>query len=141
MPVADTVAPALAALTVRPSSFKAKSSGPTIVTSGGATVTFRLSEGATVTFTVHRIEQGRKRGRTCQRSSSSNRRGTPCNRYVKVAGSFRDSDSATGANSLRFSGRLGGRELSPGRYRLTAVATDGAGNAGAARTATFRIRR
>jgi hypothetical protein len=59
---------------------------------------------------------------------------------VKVAGSFRDSDSATGANSLRFSGRLGGRKLAAGRYRLTAIAKDAAGNAGTAKTAKFRIR-
>jgi hypothetical protein len=46
-----------------------------------------------------------------------------------------------GANRARFRGRLGGRRLAAGRYRLAAVATDAAGNAGAPRRAAFRIRR
>jgi hypothetical protein len=33
-----------------------------------------------------------------------------------------------GANTLRFSGRIGKRALAAGRYRITLVATDAAGN-------------
>jgi hypothetical protein len=103
-------------------------------------VRYRVSEAATITFTVHRIEKGRKRGGSCQRPSASNKRGASCSRYVKVSGSFGDTAGAASSNALRFSGRLGGRTLKAGRYRLTAVARDAAGNVGSAQTATFRIR-
>jgi hypothetical protein len=44
-----------------------------------------------------------------------------------------------GANSTRFSGKVRGRRLPAGRYRVTAVATDPAGGRSLARTAAFRI--
>jgi hypothetical protein len=44
-----------------------------------------------------------------------------------------------GANTFRFRGRIGGRRLSPGGYRLVARATDAAGNTGAAKRVRFRI--
>ena len=104
------------------------------------TVTYRLSEDATTTFTVDRIDRGRRRGSSCQRPSSSTRRGTPCSRYVRISGSFRDAGEAAATNSVRFTGRVLGRRLKPGRYRLTAVARDAAGNVATAAT-TFVIRR
>jgi len=103
-------------------------------------VRYRLSEAAATTFTVHRIDKGRRKGRSCQRPSSANRRGASCSRYVRISGSLRHSGRA-GSNSVRFSGKLAGRKLRPGRYRLTAVARDRAGNVAASRTATFVVRR
>jgi hypothetical protein len=47
--------------------------------------------------------------------------------------------SATSVVRLRFSGRVAGRRLAPGSYRLRVVAVDGAGNTSAARTARFKI--
>ncbi|HMJ96023.1 MAG TPA: hypothetical protein VK486_09230 [Thermoleophilaceae bacterium] len=44
-----------------------------------------------------------------------------------------------GSNSFRLMGRLRGRRLAPGRYRLRAVATDSAGNSSQARYTRFRI--
>jgi hypothetical protein len=44
-----------------------------------------------------------------------------------------------GSNRLRFGGRLRGRRLVPGRSRLRAVATDGAGRRSASRRVTFWI--
>jgi hypothetical protein len=40
---------------------------------------------------------------------------------------------------VRFSGRLAGRRLAPGAYRLRAVAVDAAGRLSAARTARFTV--
>ena len=42
---------------------------------------------------------------------------------------------------LRFSGRRSGRNLSPGTYRASAVATDAAGNTSGVSRATFTVRR
>lgn len=59
---------------------------------------------------------------------------------MKVSGSF-STNAKAGTTTLRLTGRVGGRKLKPGRYRLTAKATDAAGNAAKAQTATFRIKR
>jgi hypothetical protein len=48
-------------------------------------------------------------------------------------------DGWTFSGSLRFSGRLHGRALRPGRYRARVVATDPAGNRSAPRRVAFRI--
>ena len=45
----------------------------------------------------------------------------------------------TGANSIRFSGRIGKRALRPGRYRAEISATDAAGNHSAVRRLSFRV--
>ena len=62
--------------------------------------------------------------------------GRPCTRYVEV-GSFLNQDRA-GRNRFRFSGRVAGRELPLGLYRLQAVPTF-AGRSGAARSVMFGI--
>ena len=46
-----------------------------------------------------------------------------------------------GANTVHFTGRIGGKKLSAGSYRITGVPTDAAGNTGKPVTATFRIKR
>jgi hypothetical protein len=137
--VADTGGPGVSAFSVTPASFKAASSGSSIAKKG-AKVKYRLSEDATTTFTVERLIKGRKRGATCQRPSAANRKGAPCTLVVKVSGSFKHTGKS-GANEFTFSGRLAGRKLGAGSYRLRAVAKDAAGNASKARTAPFVIRR
>jgi hypothetical protein len=47
--------------------------------------------------------------------------------------------SSTTTIRVRFSGRLAGRRLAPGAYRLRAVAVDAAGRLSAARTARFTV--
>ena len=55
-----------------------------------------------------------------------------------MRGSFKDAGEA-GGDSLRFSGRLGGRRLKRGLYRLIALPVDAAGNTGNAVLVRFRI--
>ena len=80
----------------------------------GARIRFRLSTAATVTLRVQRA------GRRRPVRGALTRRGV------------------SGANRMRFGGRVGGRRLAPGRYRLTAVARAGGESSRAART-TFRV--
>ena len=53
-------------------------------------------------------------------------------------GSFTHVDAA-GANRPHFSGRLRGRKLKPGSYRLQAVARNAAGQSSATMVASFRV--
>jgi hypothetical protein len=55
-----------------------------------------------------------------------------------MRGSFTDAGQV-GGNTLRFSGRLRGKRLKPGRYRLVALPVDAAGNTGNAVLTQFRV--
>lgn len=129
-PPADA-APVLGALRMRPSTFRA--------VRAATTISYTLSEAARTAFRVDRMRPGVRRGGRCVppplRVSSAARR---CVRYVRLAGSF-SHRGAAGANRLGYRGRLRGRTLRPGPYRLTAVAVDGAGGRSLARRTRFRI--
>jgi uncharacterized protein YkwD len=105
-PAPPTPAPASTA-TAKPS-LRALSLSPSRMRAGGrgTTISYTLSAGATVTFRVQRA-QGR---------------GT---HYRTLAGHLTD-QGAQGANRLRFAARLRDKALRPGRYRLQAVAANGA---------------
>jgi hypothetical protein len=84
----------------------------------GTKVSYKDSEAATTTFTVLRATKGHKRGRRCV-AGKPRKHQKRCTRYVKVRhGSFTHADKA-GAVSVRFSGRVNGKKLKPGHYRLT----------------------
>jgi hypothetical protein len=57
---------------------------------------------------------------------------------VRQRGSFTVVAGA-GDTRFRFTGRLRGRKLRPGRYRLVAVATDATGHSSAPERVRFRI--
>lgn len=132
----------------------------------GSKVRYRLAEGANVTFTVQQATKGVKlkgkgkgKGR-CVRASSANIRAlrrqlrkrlgnaaTPkrlatalrkarCTLYVRKGRLHRH--GAAGSNTVRFSGRIGGRALRLGRYRLELVAEEG-GVHSATKRLRFRI--
>jgi hypothetical protein len=142
-PAAKPLAGVISALAISPSAFFAAPSGATVSTAAaaktkkyGAKVSYRDSQVATTTFTVLRETSGRKQGRSCRKPSKHNKHGKPC-KILTAVGSFVHVDVA-GANSLHFSGRLKGRKLPAGSYRLQAVAHDAAGN-GAAVDKGFKI--
>ncbi len=62
---------------------------------------------------------------------------------VRCASAIRTSKPSrtgkTGANSIRFSGRIGSKALKPGSYRALLTATDAAGNRSAPKSASFRV--
>jgi hypothetical protein len=61
-----------------------------------------------------------------------------CAYYKRLKGSFTNA-GAGGANSFRFSGRLRGKALKRGRYRLVGKPKDPAGNVGKSVRTSFRI--
>ncbi len=126
----DKVKPVLSLLRVLPGLFhRAK----------GATLSFKLSEAATITFRVDRVLRGVKRHGNCVVRKRRGR-GKPCTRYVQVPGSFTQA-GAEGRNTAHFDARVGGRLLFPGAYRLRASPRDKAGNVGKTVVAAFRVLR
>jgi hypothetical protein len=103
----------------------------------GTKVSYTDSEAGLATFTVQRPAAGRKVKGNCVAPSKKNRKAKKCTRYLSV-GIFQR-QSTIGANSFTFRGRVGGRKLKPGKYRLQIVAADAAGNRSAPRYVSFKI--
>ena len=117
-PSAPLAVAELQALTIKPFGFlPAPSGGPITVNRRlpGTKVSYTLSVAATVTFSVEKAIPG-KRGK-----------------FRTLKSTFAH-PGATGANGFRFTGRLKGNALAPGRYRLRASVGS------SSRTAGFKIR-
>jgi len=115
-------------------------SGPGIsgVAVGRRSVSYNLSEAATLTFRVERAAKGRRvRGR-CRPETRLNRNRPRCTRYVSLRGSFGD-DGDAGANTSALPRRFRASRLRPGRYRLVISAVDQFGNETVTRK-RFRVR-
>jgi streptogramin lyase len=131
--VSDRVAPRFTkALSVTRSSFRRGTTSRR-----GTRFEFSLSEPARVAIAIERKRSGRRVDGRCVAPTSRNRRRSRCDRWT-TTGTLR-TDGRAGENTLRFSGRLNGRNLS-GSYRATAVATDAAGNASRPSRVTITVR-
>ena len=106
-------------------------------TARGTRFRYKLSEPARVAIAIQRLLPGRKRHGGCVRPSPELRRAKRCTRHRTIGTLTRTGKQ--GSNSTRFSGRLGGRALRPGRYRAVVRATDAARNRSAPKRARFRI--
>jgi hypothetical protein len=104
--------PSLSALSLKPSRFR--------VGSRGTTIAFSLSKPARVTIRFERR--------------------TAAGHFKKVPGAVRIARAA-GHKLLHFKGAVAGRKLTPGRYRLSVVATDASGHASKVRHAKATVLR
>jgi hypothetical protein len=120
--VRDRQRPVLSRAKAKPKRFRAATKK---APKRGTNVSFTLSEAASVRLKVERCAK-RKRGR--------------CVRWKALKGGS-TKPGAKGANKIRFNGRLRGKALKAGSYRLALTATDPAGNVGATGRAPFSIRR
>ena len=137
VPPTPAPTPVLTKLRLQPRTFRAAKSGGSVARRRppiGTTVSYTLSTEATVVFRAQRAAHGRKRAGKCKKGG----RGRRCTRYVAVPGSF-SVGGVAGVNKLKFTGRLAGRKLRRGRYRLVAAPSTSTKKGKPAR-ATFRIR-
>jgi hypothetical protein len=134
-------------LTFSPPVFRAASSGPSAKATAkklppiGARVTYKLNGAANVRFIVQQTRPGRVHGTgkkaTCVAPTKANAKAKKCSRVVTLPGSFTQAGKA-GTNQFRFTGRMGGRKLKPGKYTLVATPTAN-GKPGKATKTAFRI--
>jgi hypothetical protein len=136
-------APLLSGLGLSPSTFTAARRGQAVSRTGraGASLRFRLSRAATVEL---RVTGPRIPGPASLRTPSGGARAPAAHRaripiVHREIGRF-SVRARRGPNRLRFSGRLRGRALPAGPYRLTALAIDRDGLASAPESIGFRIR-
>jgi CSLREA domain-containing protein len=127
----DRTKPVLTLLKVAPGIFRA---------ARGTTISFTLSEAATVTFKVDRVLPGIRKGTRCVAKTARLRRGRACTRYLPVKGTLTQAGTA-GANRLAFDAKLGGKTRRPGADRLSATPRDPSLNVGKTAITAFRVRR
>lgn len=129
-PGADITAPVISGLLARPARVRS-----------GRRVSFRftLDEPGAVSVNIQRARPGRRERGACRRPSRRNRSGRRCTRYVRVT--TLNATGTAGANRVRFSGRVRGRALPPGRYRAVVQASDAAGNRSRAHRVSFTVTR
>jgi hypothetical protein len=102
----------------------------------GTTFRFTLDRAAQVRFAFSQIVSGRRVGGRCVKVTKANRGKSRCDRSQSV-GTLSVTGKA-GANAVAFRGRLAGRTLAPGRYRLLVTAL-GDGKTSAAAATRFTI--
>jgi uncharacterized repeat protein (TIGR01451 family) len=104
----------------------------------GATVSYNLNTAATTTHSVLKPAPGIKSGKTCVKPPKKPPKGAKkCTRFVPI-GSFKHTDVA-GKNKFRWNGKLKGKKVKPGSYRLQAVARNASGKS-AAKQVGFKIK-
>lgn len=105
-------------------------------------VTYRLSEVARVRFVVKRWRFGRLKGKRCVFGKQARQLhdAKRCKKLLRVKGQFAHAGKP-GSNRFRFRGKVGGKPLRPGRYRMVGVPIDVAGNRGKSFRQSFAIAR
>ena len=103
------------------------------------TVRFTLSVGAAVTFAVERAVPGRLSQGRCTAPTRSDRHHRRCTRSVVLRGTTVIAGRA-GTDAFTFTGKIGGRALIPGSYRLLVTPSVG-GIPGQRQQTTFELKR
>ena len=103
----------------------------------GTTISFKLSEKATVTLSYLQYASGRKKGSRCLLKQRTGRRCTITYTRGKLVVSGKK-----GLNKLRFQGRLSrSKTLKPGRYTMVISAKDPAGNVSKSQKTTLTLKK
>jgi hypothetical protein len=119
---------AIESLSVAPKAFRAVNAGGAIFSRKshapvGSTVSFAISRAGTVDFSVERAVKGRRVGKRCAKQTKSNGDHKRCTLFSRLKSGFAD-NGAAGQNRFQFSGRVGGKGLKPGSYRLVGEVGD-----------------
>lgn len=123
---ADRTAPVLGKLTASRKAFATKGKRK------GTVLTVTSSEAATGSLTIAALSTGRKgsgkhRGE-CAKPTAKNRKAKAC-QLVGKAKPVRTVALRAGTTTIALDGKVGGKRLKAGHYRLSLTATDAAGNA------------
>ena len=137
--VPDTQPPVVSGFRADPTLFAVARAGTPIAAGipHGTHFRYTLSEPARVTLKIQRALTGRRQHGKCVRPTLQLRHARRCTRYRTIGTLSRN--VSQGANSTRFTGRIGERALRPGSYRAVIGATDAAANRSTPRAVRFRI--
>jgi hypothetical protein len=137
--------PVVSALELSPTRFRRGTRAATLATHArkripvGTTISFTLSQAATVELTFQRAQPGRSSSGRCLAPSPKRRHGHRCTRYTAVPASVPITAPA-GSDRVSFDGVLaGGATLAPGSYRLLLSASDATGMGTAEQRPSFTL--
>ncbi len=140
-PSGQTIPPVLGRLTLGVRRFRTAPRGASIAASPhapvGTLVIYDASVAARATIGIERARRGILLGGRCRVARRGAARQRTCTRFALV-GSAQHAGVA-GTNRFRLTGRVGGRALRPGRYRLVVTARVGDGPRSRPLTARFAI--
>jgi hypothetical protein len=129
-------APALSALALRPRAFTTRATNKHA--HSGTVVSYHDNEAAKTTITIQRQASGVTQERTCVAAPKHPRSmQRHCTMYETV-GTISHADKP-GVNTIHFSGRVRGRPLSLGTYRLNVTARNSTGQTSQAVTVSFKV--
>ncbi|MGH2960112.1 MAG: hypothetical protein ACRDKE_10950 [Solirubrobacterales bacterium] len=128
----DVTAPALSAVKTSTTKYELGTKKP------GFTLTFTSSEAASLTAKFTKKGPGKKSGKSCKKPTKKNAKAKNCSRWVAVKGSIA-LNAVLGANTLVFKGKVGGKKLGAGTYRLTLTGSDATGNKLTPVVKTFKV--
>jgi CSLREA domain-containing protein len=130
-----TVSGTIAGLTLSPATFRATGRKRL-----GTNVSFRLGAAGTVVITVRRPAAGKRSKARCLAPTRALRAARSCTRQITLPGKLTRRGVA-GVNVIRFSGKLRGRALSPGRYTLVVTLPRAGSSPAVTAVRAFRIAR
>ena len=126
----DKTPPTVSSLRLSRTTFALGSALPHLsrLTPVGTTISFKVSEASKTTLTFARVLPGRRVGKRCLRPTRARSHKRRCSRYVNAKPSLVYTTGA-GTHKVSFQGRLSRhKKLRPGKYRLSLVSVDSAGN-------------
>jgi hypothetical protein len=100
-------------------------------------IAYQLNAPAGVSVTIARLLPGRLARERCVKPTRKHRKHRPCARPIALRGVL-TANGRQGANAVIFNGRIGGHNLTAGKYRLTATPSAN-GQTGSPRTVAFTI--
>jgi PKD repeat protein len=128
-------APRLTALSISPHAFATNARRHH---KPGTTVSYKLSEAASVKLVLERVSAGRRGAHhKCVAPNKRHDKSAKCTRDTAIRGSLTGTGHA-GRDSFHFTGAIGGRKLAPGSYLLIATASVG-GHAGKPASVGFQV--
>jgi hypothetical protein len=142
----DVLAPAITGLKLTNSKFRVGTKKTALVAKkkkkkapAGTTLSYALSEIATVSIGIEKATAGRKSGGVCVKPTSKLKKAKAkkCTRYVVINTLTRL--QLAGANKVSFSGRIDKTKLKPGKYRFSITGKDAKGNVSAPVKKSFTI--
>jgi hypothetical protein len=137
--IVDSTPPRFINASMSPTRFApARYSTALVATRQGTTISYQVTETATVQVRIQRIVTGRVLGGVC-RASIKGRAGTACQLFANVGTLVRKRQPPVVPRTLVFSGRLRGKPLPPGTYVAALRAADPSGNISAERRLLFRV--
>lgn len=130
----DVTAPAIRGFRTAKSKFRSKGRA------AGSDVSFTTDDAGTATIAILQQAKGKRSGKRCVKPSKKLAKKKNCKRYVTLSGSTKLT-AVAGLNKFKFSGKVRGKSLKPGSYKLQLTLKNAAGLSSTSTSISFKIKK